>query len=128
MLLSLHLPYDRGVQRSKPVRVLAILALFAAPLVYGVIAYAAISAHGSLFDDRARRDRAELEAGLVERGMTVEQARVVGAHEASASQAVSSYVTGVGFACVGAIMGLGVTLAAFLAGGRAAAQASSPRG
>jgi hypothetical protein len=129
ILLSLHLPYDRRVQRSKLVRVLAVLALFAAPLVYGVIAYSAIAAHGSLFDDRSRRDRAELEAGLVERGMTAEQAKVVGAHEASASQAVAGYVTGVGFACVGAIVSLGMTLAVFIAAGRgASAQAGLPRG
>jgi hypothetical protein len=103
------------VQRPKLFRVIALLV----PLLYAVIAYSAIASHGRLFDDRSRRDRAELETHLVERGMTAEQARVVGAYEASASQAVASYVNGVGSACVGAIAFLGVTLASLIAAGRA---------
>jgi hypothetical protein len=113
---------------SKLARTLAILALFAAPLTFGVIANAGIGGHGRLFDDHSRRELSALEARLVDRGMTADQARAIADYEAGQSSRVASFIVGVGGGCVSMMMFLGVTLAAFIAGSAAQlARVSAPR-
>jgi len=89
--------------------------LLVAPLVYGLIAFAATTAGDRAFDERMRRDRAELGARLASHGATAQQVGDLLAYEADASHNVSGYVGTTSFANTGALMFLGVTFAGLLA-------------
>ena len=87
------------------------MALLVAPLLYGLVALKATSAGHRAFDERMRRDRAELRVRLTGHGATAQQVDDLMAYEADVSHDVSGYVQTASFASIGALMFLGVTLA-----------------
>ena len=89
-------------------------ALLAAPLLYGLIAFAASASGARAFDERMRRDRTELKERLASHGATAQQVDDLVAYEAGVSHDVSGYVETVGFATTSALMFLGVTLASLV--------------
>ena len=84
------------------------------PLAFAGIAYVTLQRADHAFDERMRRDRAELEQHLREHGATPAQAADVTSFQANAAHSVSGYVGTVALAVIATTSFMGITLASLL--------------
>ena len=89
--------------------------LFAAPLLYGLIAYSAHLASARAFDDRMVRDGTELRDNLLSHGATAQQVADLMAYHSHVRANVSGYVGTSSTTVITSLMFLGVTFAGLIA-------------
>lgn len=90
------------------------VALLAAILLYGVVAYWAHASADRAFDERMRRDRTELAERLAKDGATKEQVAAVVEYEAAVSHHVAGLVQSTNSTGTATLLFLGVTLGSFV--------------